>query len=60
MIVKKLCIFELFACLYINLEKVYNISFEEKNHPCSIDGTAIMAAPYCGHLDKFFLILKVF
>ena len=26
---------------------------ENKNHTCSIDGTANMAAPYCGHLDNF-------
>ena len=28
-------------------------------HPCSTDGTANMAAPYCGHLG-IFLMLQVF
>ena len=33
--------------------------WRKKNHPCSIDGTANMAEPYCVHLDIFFM-LQVF
>ena len=40
---------------YIVQEAVYLVYYilGKKNHPCSIDGTANMAAPYCGHFDNF-------
>ena len=42
-----------FNCLLVP-EKVYSISLEETNNPCSFDGTANMAAHYCVNLDNFF------
>ena len=53
-----LCFFELFACTLIQ-KKFTGYLWRKKNHPCSTDGTANMAAPYCIHLDNF-LILQVF
>ena len=47
----KLCIFELFACTLI--QKKFTVYFWKKNDPCSLDGTANMAVPYCVHLDNF-------
>ena len=48
------------VCMYLNSGKNQQYIFGEKNNnPCSLDGTANMAAPYCIHLDIFFNLTSI-